>query len=177
MLNNAWRRADKASETLSKHPEEGASLSDIDSLTNEQTRLTASSGDRYSRQREREVEALPETLEGDEGLRREVPGAHVAEGFLEASGGTLAPEAPHQKIETRPTVLTHALDTAARARRHLASLTWRRKEFKHMSLLKWCIFTAHSSEIAPLRFTEVSTLSHMFLFVKSGPNEALVIVR
>lgn len=69
----------------------------------------------YSRQREREVEALPEALEGDEGLRREVPGAHEAEGLLEASGRTLAPEAAHQQVETRPAVLTHAVGAAAGA--------------------------------------------------------------
>ncbi len=73
------------------------------------------------------MEALPETLEGDEGLRREVPGAHAAEGLLEASGWTLAPEAAHQQIETRPAVLTHALGTAARAPRDLAALTWKEK--------------------------------------------------
>lgn len=102
------------------------------------------------------MEALPETLEGDEGLRREVPGAHVAEGLLEASGRTLAPEAAHQQIETRPAVLTHALGTAARARRDLASLTCRtdgksssvQSEHRYILLLKCCIFTAHFIEIS-----------------------------
>lgn len=71
------------------------------------------------------MEALTEALEGDEGLRREVPGAHVAEGLLEASGRTLAPEAAHQEIETRPAVLTHALGAAAGTRGDLASVTCR----------------------------------------------------
>lgn len=69
------------------------------------------------------MEALPEALEGDEGLRREVPGAHEAEGLLEASGRTLAPEAAHQQVETRAAVLTHAVGAAAGARGDLAPLT------------------------------------------------------
>lgn len=116
------------------------------------------------------MEALPETLEGDEGLRREVPGAHVAEGLLEASGRTLAPEASHQQIETRPAVLTHALGTAARARRDLASLTCRtdgqsssvQSEHRDTFYCSNVAFSQLTSYRSQLRFTEVSTLSQMF---------------
>lgn len=78
----------------------------------------------YLREGESEVEALPEALEGQEGLRREVAGGHLAVGLLVAARRTLALEATDQQVHTRASVLTHPRCTSPRAGRQLAPLSW-----------------------------------------------------
>lgn len=69
-----------------------------------------------------EVEALAEALEGQEGVRREVAGGHLAVGPLQAAWRTVALEAAHQQVDAGAAVLAHARRTAAGAGRQLAAL-------------------------------------------------------
>lgn len=62
------------------------------------------------------MEALAQALEGQEGLRREVAGGHLAVRLLVAARQALAAETAHQQVHTRATVLTHAGCTATRPR-------------------------------------------------------------
>ena len=70
------------------------------------------------------MEALPQAPEGDEGLRREAPGGHLAVGPLERAGGAHAVEAADKQVHTGAPVLAHAVGAAAGARVHLAVLAW-----------------------------------------------------
>lgn len=72
-----------------------------------------------------EVEALPQPLEGDEGLRGEAPGGHLAVGPLVFAGGALALEPPDQQVDAGSSVLTHPWGAAAGAGIHLAVLPWK----------------------------------------------------
>ena len=76
----------------------------------------------HSREGQREVEALAHALEGQEGLRGEVTGGHLAVGLLVAACQALAAEAAHQQVHTRAAVLTYARGTAARPGRQLTPL-------------------------------------------------------
>lgn len=69
------------------------------------------------------MEALPQPLEGDEGLRGEAPGGHLAVGPLVLAGGALALEAPDEQVHAGAPVLAHARGAAAGARAHLAGLS------------------------------------------------------
>lgn len=69
------------------------------------------------------MEALPQPLEGDEGLRGEAPGGHLAVGPLVLARGALALEAPDEQVDTGAAVLAHPRSAAARARVHLAVLS------------------------------------------------------
>lgn len=69
-----------------------------------------------------EVEALAEALKGQEGVRREVAGGHLAVGLLEASRWTVALEAAHQQVDAGAAVLAHGRRTSAGAGRQLAAL-------------------------------------------------------
>lgn len=71
------------------------------------------------------MEALPQPLEGDEGLWGEAPGGHLAVGPLVFSWWALALESPDQQIDAGPSILTHAWGTAAGAGVHLAVLSWK----------------------------------------------------
>ena len=84
----------------------------------------ARAGTRDSRQGHGEVEALPQSPEGDEGLRREAPGGHLAVGPLERTRGAHAVEAADEQVHTGAPVLAHAVGAAAGARVHLAVLAW-----------------------------------------------------
>ena len=77
-----------------------------------------------SREGHGEVEALPQAPEGDEGLRREAPGGHLAVGPLELARGAHAVEAADEQVHAGAPVLAHAVGTAAGARVHLTVLTW-----------------------------------------------------
>lgn len=77
----------------------------------------------HSHEGDGEVEALPQPLEGDEGLRGEAPGGHLAVGPLELAWGALALEAPDEKVDAGSSVLAHPRSTAAGARVHLARLS------------------------------------------------------
>lgn len=46
------------------------------------------------------MEALAEATKGEEGAWGEAAGAHGAEGLLVVPGGALAPESPHQQVQT-----------------------------------------------------------------------------
>lgn len=70
-----------------------------------------------------EVEALPQPLEGDEGLRGEAPGGHLAVRPLVLAWGALALEAPDEQVHAGSSVLTHPRSTAARARVHLTGVS------------------------------------------------------
>ena len=78
----------------------------------------------HSREGHGEVEALPQAPEGDEGLRREAPGGHLAVGPLERARGAHAVEAADEQVHTGAPVLAHAVGAAAGARVHLAVLAW-----------------------------------------------------
>lgn len=69
------------------------------------------------------MEALSQPLEGDEGLRWEAPGGHLAVRPLVFTRGALTLEATDQQIHAGSSILTHPWSTAARARVHLAILS------------------------------------------------------
>lgn len=69
------------------------------------------------------MEALPQPLEGDEGLRGEAPGGHLAVGPLVLARGALALEAPDEQVDAGAAVLAHPRSAAAGARVHLAVLS------------------------------------------------------
>lgn len=77
----------------------------------------------HSHEGDGEVEALPQPLEGDEGLRGEAPGGHLAVGPLVLARGALALESPDEQVDTGSSVLAHARSTAPRACVHLAVLS------------------------------------------------------
>lgn len=83
---------------------------------------------RCLREREGEVKALAEALEGQEGVRGEVARGHLAVGLLVAAGWTLALEAPNQQVDTGAAILADSWSTAARAGRQLAAFTWTQRE-------------------------------------------------
>lgn len=53
----------------------------------------------HSREGQREVEALAQAAEGDEGASREAARGHLAEGLLEVSGRAVALEAADQQVD------------------------------------------------------------------------------
>lgn len=73
-----------------------------------------------------EMEALPQPLEGDEGLRGEAPGGHLAVGPLVLARGALALEAPDEQVDAGASVLAHPRSTAAGARVHLTGFACKR---------------------------------------------------
>lgn len=83
------------------------------------------------------MEALPQPLEGDEGLWWEAPGGHLTVWPLIFTRGALALEAPDEQVHAGSSVLTHPRSTAARASVHLAVLSCkgrsRRQGRRHLS--------------------------------------------
>jgi len=69
------------------------------------------------------VEALPQPLEGDEGLWWEAPGGHLAVRPLIFARRTLALEAPDEQVHAGSSILTQPRSTAAGARVHLTVLS------------------------------------------------------
>lgn len=96
--------------------------------------MTGSAGDpgelqpRRLREREGEVEALAEALEGQEGVRGEIARGHLAVGLLVATWRALAFEPPNQEVDAGAAVLADSWGTAAGAGRQLAALAWRRQK-------------------------------------------------
>lgn len=68
---------------------------------------------RCLREREGEVKALAEALEGQEGVRGEVARGHLTVGLLIAARGTLALEATDQQVDTGAAILADPRSTAA----------------------------------------------------------------
>lgn len=71
---------------------------------------------RRLRERKGEVEALAKALEGQEGVRREVAGGHLAVRRLVAARGTLALEATDQQVDAGAAVPADSCGAAAGAR-------------------------------------------------------------
>lgn len=69
------------------------------------------------------MEALPQPLEGDEGLRGEAPGGHLAVRPLVFTRWTLTLEAADQQVHAGSSVLAYPWSAAAGARVHLAVLS------------------------------------------------------
>lgn len=61
------------------------------------------------------MEALAETLKGEEGVWREVAGGHLAVRLLVAARGTFALEPAHQEVHAHAGVLADSRSTAAGA--------------------------------------------------------------
>lgn len=78
---------------------------------------------RCLREGEREVKALPEALEGQEGVRGEVACAHLAVGRLVAAGRTLALEPADEQVDAGAAVLAHSRSAAAGAGGQLAAIS------------------------------------------------------
>lgn len=83
---------------------------------------------RRLREREGEVEALAEALEGQEGVRREVACGHLTVGLLVSARWTLALEAADKQVHAQAAVLADSRGAAAGAGRQLAALTWRQRD-------------------------------------------------
>lgn len=79
------------------------------------------------REREGEVKALAEALEGQERVRGEVACGHLTVGLLVAARRTLALKPADQQVDTGAAVLADSRGTAARAGRQLAALAWTRR--------------------------------------------------
>lgn len=67
----------------------------------------------HSREGQREVEALAQASEGDEGASREAAGGHLAEGLLEVSGRAVALETADQQVDAGAPVLADTRAAAA----------------------------------------------------------------
>lgn len=91
-------------------------------------RLVAAGRRRCLREREGEVKALAEALEGQEGVRGEVARGHLAVGLLVAARRALALEPADQQVDTGAAVLADSRSTAARAGRQLAALSWTQRK-------------------------------------------------
>lgn len=63
------------------------------------------------------MEALAESLEGEEGLQGEVPGGHLTVGLFITARRTLALEPSHQQVHTGAPILTHSWAAAPGAGR------------------------------------------------------------
>lgn len=70
-------------------------------------------GWRSLREREGEVKALAEALEGEEGVWGEVASAHLAVGLLVAARRTLASEAADQQVHAGASILADTRCAAA----------------------------------------------------------------
>lgn len=79
---------------------------------------------RCLREREGEVKALAEALEGQEGVRGEVACGHLTVGFLVAARRTITLKPADKQVDTGAPVLADSRSTAARAGRQLAELSW-----------------------------------------------------
>lgn len=90
--------------------------------------MRAAGRQRCLREGECEVEALAETLEGQEGMRREVASGHFAVRSLVAARRTLALESADQQVDAGASVLTDSRSTAAGARRQLTTLTFKGRQ-------------------------------------------------
>lgn len=81
--------------------------------------MTGSEGDpgelqpRRLRERKGEVEALAESLEGQEGVWGEIACGHLAVGLLVAARRALALEPPDQEVDAGAAVLADSWDAAA----------------------------------------------------------------
>lgn len=80
------------------------------------------------REREGEMEALAEPLKSQEGVRREVPGGHLAVRLLIAARRALALKPPDQEVDAGAAVLANPRGAPARAGGQLAVLTCGRRE-------------------------------------------------
>lgn len=89
-----------------------------------------------------EVEALPQPLEGYEGLWGEAPGGHLTVWPLVFAWRTLALEAPDQQVHTGSSILTHPWSTAARACVHLTVVSCKGRSRcqgrRHLTLAASC---------------------------------------
>lgn len=80
------------------------------------------------REREGEVEALAEALEGQKGVRGKVARGHLTVGLLVAARWTLALKPADQQVDTGAAVLADSRSTATRAGRQLAALSWTQRD-------------------------------------------------
>lgn len=69
------------------------------------------------------MEALPQPLEGDEGLWWEAPGGHLTVRPLVLTRGTLALEAPDQQVHAGSSILTDPWSAASGTCVHLTVLS------------------------------------------------------
>lgn len=76
------------------------------------------------REREGEVKALAEALEGQEGVRGEVACGHLTVGLVVAARWTLALEAANKQVDAGAAVLADSWSTTARTGRQLAAFSW-----------------------------------------------------
>lgn len=76
------------------------------------------------REGEGEVEALPQALEGQERVWREVPRRHLAVRLLVGARRTLALEASDQQVDAGAAVPADVGGAASRPGGQLAALTW-----------------------------------------------------
>lgn len=79
---------------------------------------------RCLREREREVKALAQALEGQEGVRGEVACGHLTVGLLVAARWTLALKPADKQVDAGAAVLAHSWNTTAGTGRQLAALSW-----------------------------------------------------
>lgn len=79
---------------------------------------------RRLREREREVKALAEALEGQEGVRGEVACGHLTVGLLVAAQRTLALKPADEQVDAGAAVLADSWSTAAGTGWQLAALSW-----------------------------------------------------
>lgn len=79
---------------------------------------------RRLREREREVKALAEALEGQEGVRGEVARGHLTVGLLVAARWTLALKPANEQVDAGAAVLADTRSTAAGTGGQLAALSW-----------------------------------------------------
>lgn len=92
------------------------------------TRVGGGGVARCLREREGEMEALAEPLKSQEGVRREVTGAHLAVRLLIAARRALALKPPDQEVDAGAAVLADPRGASARAGGQLAVLTCGRRE-------------------------------------------------
>lgn len=99
-----------------------------ESLKGEGSLQVTQVGARCLREREGEMEALAEPLKGQEGVRREVTGAHLTVRLLIAARRALALKPPDQEVDAGAAVLADPRGASARAGGQLAVLTCGRRE-------------------------------------------------
>lgn len=93
-----------------------------------QSLSTAGGGGGHLREGQREVEALPQAAEHDEGARREGAGRHLASRAFEgAAHGALATEAAVGRVGAGAPVAADAWHAASSLRVQLAVFSWRHK--------------------------------------------------
>lgn len=86
------------------------------------------------REREGEVKALAEALEGQERVWGEVACGHLTVGLLVAARWTLALEPADQQVDAGAAVLADSRSTAAGAGRQLAVLSWTGERWREIRI-------------------------------------------